>query len=130
MILDTSALVAMILREDGAESFDAASAAAAQLRISAATLVEATMVLEGRSGTAAGEQLELWLTRLGVEVQAVSERTARLAQDGWRRYGKGRHPASLNFGDCFSYALAVERDEPLLFKGEDFARTDVKAAIA
>lgn len=129
MILDTSALVAMIMREADARRFDDASANAARLHISTATLVEATMVLEGRSGPEAGEQLELWLSRLEVEVQPVTLRAARLAQDGWRRFGKGRHKAALNLGDCFAYALAIERGEPLLFKGDDFAQTDVKRAL-
>ncbi len=97
--------------------------------ISAATLLEATMVAEGRGGAELGRELDGLLRRVGARVIALDERQAERAREGWRRYGKGRHPARLNLGDCFSYALARERGEPLLFKGEDFAQTDVKRAI-
>ena len=129
MIVDTSAIVAIILDEPDRLNFEDAVAASPSLRMSAATLIEATMVIESRGGAAGGAQLERWVAGVGIEICAVTEHTARLAQDGWRRFGKGRHKAALNFGDCFAYALARERDEPLLFKGDDFARTDVKAAI-
>jgi ribonuclease VapC len=129
VILDTSSIAAIVFKEPDAAHYNAAMAGASSLCMSAATLVEATTVLEGRSGSAAGVLMEDMLTRLGVEICPVTERTARIAQSGWRRFGKGRHPAALNLGDCFAYALAVERDEPLLFKGDDFARTDVKRAL-
>jgi ribonuclease VapC len=129
VIVDTSAIVSIILDEPDRLNFEDAVSAAAELRMSAATLVEATLVLEGRAGAAGGALLERWVAGVGVEICPVTERTARLAQEGWRRYGKGRHKAALNLGDCFSYALAKDRDEALLFKGDDFAQTDVKAAI-
>ena len=129
MIIDTSALVAIVTQEVDGILFEEALAQAVTVRISAATLVETTLVLEGRGGDRPGARLERLLVDIGAEICPVTEHTARLAQDGWRRFGKGRHKAALNFGDCFAYALARERDEPLLFKGDDFARTDVKAAI-
>jgi ribonuclease VapC len=129
VIVDTSAIVSIIMQEPDCDAFRAAVADALRVRISAATLLEATMVIEGRSGQEAGADLERWIAGVGIEICPVTERTARLAQEGWRRYGKGRHKAGLNLGDCFAYALAMERAEPLLFKGDDFAQTDVKAAI-
>jgi ribonuclease VapC len=83
------------------------------------------MVLETRLGEAGGREFELWLLRIGAEIVSFDAEQADAARRAWRRYGKGRHAAALNFGDCFSYALAVTRGEPLLFKGEDFATTDV-----
>lgn len=96
--------------------------------ISAATLLECGIVVEAQRGPAAGRELDLFLHRAGAVTVAVDERQAELARAAWRRYGKGRHPAGLNYGDCFSYALAIDRDEPLLFKGDDFPRTDVRVA--
>jgi ribonuclease VapC len=129
VIVDTSALVAILAREAEAARFEEELAAAEIVRLSAATLVEATIVLEGRGAGTAGRTLDNLLQQLSAEVCPVTERTARVAQDGWRRFGKGRHQAALNLGDCFSYALAMERGEPLLFKGNDFAQTDVKSAL-
>jgi ribonuclease VapC len=129
VILDTSAIVAIVTREDDAARFETELAGAATVQLSAATLVEATMVIEGRGGERAGARLARLLDDLDAEVCPVTDRTARIAQAGWRRFGKGRHKAALNLGDCFAYALAIERDEPLLFKGEDFAATDVKRAL-
>ncbi len=129
MIVDTSALVAILTQEPDGPALGEEVAAAAWVGISAVTLVEAAMVLEARGGPAAGRRLEHLVAELAADICPVTERTARLAQEGWRRFGKGRHPARLNLGDCFSYALAQERGEPLLFKGDDFAQTDVKRAI-
>lgn len=129
MILDTSAIVSILTREPDAARFEEALAAASVMRLSAATLVEATMVLEGRGASNGGERLDRMLSDLGVEICPVTEDTARIARDGWRRFGKGRHRAALNLGDCFAYALAIERGEALLFKGGDFALTDVKKAL-
>jgi ribonuclease VapC len=127
VIVDTSAIIAVLRREDDAEPIARALAAAPRVAVSAGTLVEIGIVAEGRGGAKAREAAEELLER--AEVVPVSPRQAMLAVAGWRRFGKGRHPAGLNFGDCFAYALAMERGEPLLFKGEDFAQTDVKRAI-
>jgi ribonuclease VapC len=90
--------------------------------------MEAALVADNRSDLAAAE-FDAFMERLGLEVMPFTIEQARRARDAHRRFGKGRHPAKLNLGDCFSYALAQERNEPLLFKGDDFAQTDVKAAI-
>jgi ribonuclease VapC len=129
VILDTSAIAAVLFAEEEEDRFLDAMVGAPKLRISAATLVEATMVIEGRGGPEMADVIDALLLRVGAEVCPVTAETARIARDGWRRFGKGRHRARLNLGDCFAYALAQERGEPLLFKGDDFAQTDVKAAI-
>lgn len=129
MVIDTSALIAILLDEPDRRRFTRAVADEPVRVISAATLVEAGLVVEAKLGEAGGRELDLLLHRAGVEVVAVDEEQATLARAAWRRFGKGRHVAGLNYGDCFSYALAVRRDEPLLFKGEDFAATDVRAAL-
>lgn len=101
---------------------------ASPCRMSVANALEATMVLESRGGQAAGHELDSLLRRSGVELEPVTVRHLEIARVAWRRYGKGNHPAALNFGDCFAYALAKTEGEPLLFKGEDFSRTDIEAA--
>ena len=93
--------------------------------ISAATVVEAGMVIEARYGAAGGRELDLLIAKAGLSTEAVTAQQADVARDAWRRYGKGRHSAGLNFGDCFSYALAKVTGEPLLFKGDDFTDTDI-----
>jgi len=82
-------------------------------------------VLETRLGDAGAREFDLWLLKIGAEIVPVDAEQADAARRAWRRFGKGRHAAALNYGDCFSYALALTRGEPLLFKGEDFAKTDV-----
>ena len=125
MVIDTSAIVAIALNEDDAADIERLIADDPIRLISAATVLEATMVIETRLGDAGGRELDLWLVKIGAEIVAVDATQADAARRAWRRYGRGRHAASLNYGDCFSYALAVTRSEPLLFKGEDFAKTDV-----
>lgn len=129
-VLDSSALVAVLLGEPGWQRIQARLEALQPWRISAVTLVEASMVIEARLGAAGKVQLDSLLLRLGVDVRPVDASTANVALDGWRRYGRGRHPARLNFGDCFSYALATELGAPLLFVGDDFSQTDVVSALA
>lgn len=129
MILDTSAIISMLWGEADAGRMEEAVAAARDLAMAAPSLLEAATVAEGRFGPAMGEKLDALLARLAPEIVPFTAEHAALAREGWRRYGKGRHPAGLNMGDCFAYALAKARHQPLLFKGDDFARTDVKAAI-
>ena len=96
--------------------------------MSVATLVEATLVLESRGGAAAGYELDVFLEEAEIELEPVTSEQAQAARRAWRQFGKGNHPAGLNFGDCFVYALAQATREPLLFKGQDFALTDVEVA--
>ena len=96
--------------------------------MSAVTLLETTMVIEGRGGPAAGDDLDLFLQEAEIEVQPVTLEHVEAARRAWRRFGKGNHPAALNLGDCFVYALAKASGEPLLFKGRDFVHTDIEAA--
>lgn len=129
MVIDSSALMAVLLREPGSDLIAAAIETATPRLISAATLLEISIVIESRKGEAGGRELDLLLYRAEIEVVPVDQDQAELARIGWRRFGKGRHPAGLNFGDCFAYALAKSRQLPLLFCGKDFARTDVDAAL-
>lgn len=128
MVIDTSALVAIFFNESDAASYRSRIADDSIRLISAATLLEAAMVLEGRFGEAGGAELDLWLHKTEIEVVAVTAEHSDQARRAWRRYGKGRHPANLNYGDCFSYALAILSGEPLLYKGNDFKQTDIEAA--
>ena len=128
MIIDTSAILAILFGEPDAARFEEAIATAQPRRMSVAALLEAAMVVESRGGTAAGHELDLLLETASIELVPVTTQQADAARRAWRRFGKGNHPAGLNFGDCFVYALAATSDEPLLFKGEDFARTDIEAA--
>lgn len=125
MVIDTSAIVAIALDESDAAELEVRIADDPLRLISAATVLEATIVLETRLGDAGGREFDLWLLKIGAEIVPVDAEQADAARRAWRRYGKGRHAAALNYGDCFSYALALTRGEPLLFKGEDFAKTDV-----
>ncbi len=127
MILDTSAVVAMLFDEPDAEDLRRRLAAAPRRLISAGTLLEASMVIEAKRGEAAGRELDLFLHRAKVEIVPFDDEQADSARAGWRRYGKGRHRAGLNFGDLFSYALARSTGEELLYKGDDFALTDLVA---
>lgn len=129
MIVDSSAIVAILNREPDAKRYEEALAAAPEGRISVANLLEASIVVEGRGGISAGYELDLLLNRYGIEPVPVTVEQLAAARRAWRRFGKGNHPAGLNFGDCFAYALAEAAGEPLLFKGDDFALTDVAAAV-
>lgn len=126
MVVDTSAIMAILLGEPQAEQIDEVLRSAVDTVISAANHVELMIVVESRVGAAGVLIADELLRRLEIKVEGVSQRVAQLAIDGWRRFGKGRHPAALNFGDCFSYGLAIDRSEPLLFVGSDFLRTDVQ----
>ena len=128
MIVDSSALLAVLNREPDAGRYEARMLTASSCRMSAANMLEVTMVVESRGGPAAGLELDRFLERLGVGVVPVTLEQLASARYAWRRFGRGNHPAALNFGDCFAYALAEVSREPLLFKGDDFARTDIVAA--
>lgn len=125
--VDTSALVAVVLGEPELERF-AAIIAREPCVVSAASVTEAALVLESRQGPDAVEDLRHTIAGAGIEVVAVDDALAWAAHAAWRRFGKGRHPAQLDYGDCFSYALAKSRAIPLLFKGDDFTQTDIEAA--
>lgn len=128
MVLDTSALLAVLFDEPERDELIRKIATAPRRFISSATLIEASIVVESRRGEIAGRELDVFLHRAKVQTVAVDEEQAELARAAWRRYGKGRHPAGLNFGDLFAYALARASGDELLFKGEDFTKTDVVSA--
>ncbi len=125
MVLDSSAVIAILQREAVADRLVAAVEGDRTRLISAATVVEVSIVLLGRYGEAGEPMLDRLLRGIGAELVPIGEEQVVLARDAALRFGRGRHPAGLNFGDCFSYALAVARGEPLLFLGDDFAKTDV-----
>jgi ribonuclease VapC len=128
VVVDTSALMAIVLGESDAERYAAVLSGAPRLLVAAPTWLEAAIVAQARLGPEGHALLTELLDGLQVTIVPFDEGLARLAHDGWLRFGRGRHPAGLNLGDCFAYALAKQCGEPLLFKGEDFARTDVVAA--
>ena len=130
MVIDTSAIVAIALNEPDAPQIELQIANDPVRLISAATVLEAAMVIETRLGASGGRELDLWLHKIGADVISVDAEQANAARRAWRRYGRERHVAALNYGDCFSYALAMTRGEPLLFKGDDFAKTDVGRPVA
>lgn len=125
MIVDTSVLIAVLRRESDYQVLRDRLVNESDVRISAGTLLEARMVAERQGGSL---ELQELLDVVGARVVPVDAELEHLAFEGFRRYGKGRHRASLNFGDLFAYALARATEQPLLFKGGDFARTDVKVA--
>lgn len=127
MIVDTSALVAIVHDEPEAPAFKALIARAPIVRVSAATYLEAGVVVDRASDPRLSSALDVLLASGGIVVEAFTVRQATLARDAYQRFGKGSgHPARLNMGDCFSYALARDLGEPLLFKGADFALTDIE----
>ncbi len=128
MVIDTSALVAIFLGEPEADRFDEAIAKAATRLLPATCLLEARIVLVARRDERSVNDLDLWLLKAGVDVIPVDSDLVDLATQAWFAYGKGRHPTALNFADCLSYALAKRSELPLLFKGDDFSRTDVRKA--
>lgn len=128
MVIDTSALLAILWDEPERRSFIEKIEAADARLLSAASLVETSIVIEARHGAEGVKLLDLFLDRAGIEIAPVDDEQAREARLAFSRYGKGRHAAGLNFGDCFAYALAITSGEPLLFKGRDFAATDIASA--
>jgi ribonuclease VapC len=125
MVLDSSAVIAILFDEAERSALTSAIERDPRRLISAANLLETAVVAEARRGEQAGRELDLLLHRAEVQTVPVDADQVRIARSAWRRFGKGRHPAALNFGDCFAYALASATGEPLLFKGEDFGYTDV-----
>jgi ribonuclease VapC len=126
MVIDTSGLLAIFMGEPERKRFLDLITGAERRLISAANAFETGIVLEAKRGEAAGREFDLFLQRAQIEVVAVDFEQVEMARLAWRRYGKGRHPAALNFGDCFAYALAKTSGEPLLAKGDDFGQTDVE----
>jgi len=128
MVIDTSALLAIFLAEPERKSFLESILRTETRMISAATVLETGIMLEARRGESAGREFDLFVVRANLKIAPVDGEQIEIARSAWRRYGKGRHPAALNFGDCFAYALAKSAGEPLLAKGTDFAATDLELA--
>ena len=129
MIVDTSALLAILFNESDAETYARAIAQADAPRISAANFVEAAIVIEAQTKNSSS-QLDAFMRRAGLAIEPITEEQAHVARQAYTDFGKGRHAAALNFGDCFAYALAKVTDNPLLFKGKDFSQTDITPAIS
>ncbi len=127
MIIDSSAICAILFGEPDAKRYEEAIAAADIRRMSAINLFEASIVVESRAGLLGGDQLDALLERASIQVAPVTIEHVASARRAWRRFGRGNHPARLNLGDCLAYALAEVTREPLLFKGDDFARTDIES---
>lgn len=128
MILDTSAIIAILFDEDDAKIYAQAITRADSCRLSAATFVEIAIVVEAQTKDNGSRQLDAFIRRAGIAIDPVTEEQAHIARQAFIDFGKGRHPAGLNYGDCFSYALSKATREPLLFKGRDFSKTDLTAA--
>lgn len=128
MIVDTSALMSVILGEPDAEHLLSLMSGANELAVSAATLVEAEIVAEAKAGREASDDLQALLADLECAVVPLDDEQSLGALEAWRRFGKGHHPAALNLGDCFAYAAAKVAGRPLLYKGQDFSQTDIAAA--
>jgi ribonuclease VapC len=125
MVVDTSALVAIFLLEPEAEQFAHTILEAPRAAISAANLLETGIILDARIGHEGSSELDEFIANVGLEIEPVTAAQAQVARQAYRTYGRGNHPVGLNFGDCFAYALAKTTGLPLLFKGTDFAQTDI-----
>lgn len=129
MIVDTSAVLAILFEESEAELYARALTQADSCRISAASFVEAAVVIDAQTKGQGSRQFDAFIRRAAIAIEPVTEEQAHIARQAYADFGKGRHPAGLNFGDCFSYALAKVTGEPLLFKGKDFKKTDITSAL-
>ncbi len=129
MIVDSSALLAILFDEADANIYAQAIVEADPCRMSAATFVEVAIVIEAQTKDAGARQFDAFFRKAGIVVEPVTEEQAHAARQAYADFGKGRHPAGLNFGDCFSYALAKTTGEALIFKGEDFKKTDITSAL-
>ena len=125
MVIDTSALIAILQDEPERRAFNEAIEAAESCSLSTASFVESSMIIESRYGPDGTRDLDLFVSKAEITLVPVDEEQAYVARQAFRQYGKGRHAAGLNFGNCFAYALAKTLAEPLLFKGDDFAATDL-----
>ncbi len=126
MVIDTSALVAILQNEPERTTLIAAIDSVDKRNLSAVSFVETAMVIESRYGSKGVLELDMLVDKAAINIRSVDLNQAKIARNAFRNFGKGRHPASLNFGDCFTYALAKMLNEPLLFKGEDFSKTDIR----
>ena len=130
MIVDSSALVAILRREEEAVPFRLAIASSGEAQLSTGSYLETCIVISGGRDNLSNVEIDEVIEMLGVEIIPFSATQARLARDAYALYGKGSgHPAQLNFGDCFAYALAKDANKPLLFKGNDFSKTDITSAL-
>ena len=129
MIVDSSALLAVLFREDDADTFEEAMAKAERLKMSVASWFEAAMAADRHGDDVARSRFDTFIEELSVQVEPVTYEQARLARFAWNSFGKGAHKARLNFGDCLTYGFAKATGEPLLFKGGDFAQTDIEPAL-
>jgi ribonuclease VapC len=129
VVLDTSALLSVLLDEPSAPRILEAIVDAAALHISAANWLELAMIVEEKGGRLASLRLDEFFRAAGIEIMPVSVEQATAARTAWRYFGRHKHSARLDFGDCFAYALAKSTGEKLLFTGEDFARTDIEPAL-
>ena len=130
MIVDSSALIAMLTNEEDGEALSRVLDGPDAVRMSAASYLETSIVIDAHRDPALGVHLDDMILDSEIVIEPVTAEQARIARQAYRDYGKGSgHPANLNFGDCFSYALAREKREPLLFKGDDFVHTDLRSAI-
>jgi ribonuclease VapC len=129
VVVDTSALLAILFDEPERHHFNGLIVSAPVKRISSGTYLETAIVMEARNGHPGMASLKLFLSSASIEISVFDDVQARIAAVAYSSYGKGRHPAALNFGDCMSYALSKEMGEPLLFKGYDFSKTDIISAI-
>jgi ribonuclease VapC len=127
MIVDTSALLAVFFNEPEAEDFARAIARAETPKMSAANLLEAGIVADSQADPRTGRQLDALVATFPLRIEPVTEEQVRIARQAYLDFGRGHHPAKLNFGDCFAYALAKATGKPLLFKGADFGQTDIRA---
>jgi ribonuclease VapC len=129
MIVDTSAVVAILFAERDAEIYARAIAKAGSCKISAATFVEVSVVVEAQTKEGGSRQVDAFVRRAEIAIEPVTEEQAYIARQAYADFGKGRHAAGLNFGDCFAYALAKASGEPILFKGRDFSKTDLESVL-
>lgn len=128
MIVDSSAIIAILRAEPEAAAFARAIQSAVERRVSAVSYTETAIVIDSSRDAVASRRFDDFIRASGIAVESVTPRQAEIARNAYRDFGKGRHKAGLNFGDCFAYALAKDMDEPLLFKGDDFRHTDVESA--